>query len=337
MMAIGTSWRRFLLRCAGGLAGLLLLIGCSVPVDGQDAGNKLQIKSEKTKTNAYTRRNSVVINSARVPTETGRPFIIGLSAEGRPLTTYRFGTGPVSVALIGAIHGSYEANTAALISRFVQTLTDKPGLVPEQVSVFVIPAMNPDGLAKIGAAGRVNANRVDLNRNWDCRWRENANVYQGVAFTTGPSAFSEPETRAMRDFLLQNDFRVAVFYHSRGAVIFYGECGGAGQSVELAERVSQATGYSIEDSAEYPTTRSLPGSITGEGADYWDSQGLAAIDIELSTRDADNIDWAENYEGLLAIMDYAARTYGNTQIVESAGTPMPTPTPTPTPRTGGAS
>lgn len=155
----------------------------------------------------------------------------------------------------------------------------------------------------------MNANQVDLNRNWGCNWGEDAASYRRVPFTTGSSAFSEPETRAVRDFLLQNDFKTVVFYHSRGAVIFHGECGGPGRSRELAESVSQATGYPVVDPAEYPTTRALPGPITGEGADYFDSQGLAAIDIELSTRDNYNLDWEENYKGLLAIMDYAVREY----------------------------
>lgn len=299
--------------CAGILAGLLFLAGCYAPVNEGAAGTalsrRLRAKPTGMPSLAHMGRNTVVISGDSVPVEPGVPFSIGESVEGRPLLAYRFGEGPVFIALIGGIHGSYEANTVMLANRFIDFLRGSPEVVPSNVSVFVIPAMNPDGLARTGPRGRVNANRVDLNRNWGCDWIEDAASYQGVPFTTGSSAFSEPETRAVREFLLHNDVRVAVFYHSRGSVVFYGECGQAGQSLELATSLSRATGYHVEDSAEYPTTRALPGSITGEAADYLDSQGVAAIDVELSSREKDSIGWEENHKGLLAILDHTVRVY----------------------------
>lgn len=320
MVFTNRSRRKRLNWRAGALAAVLLLMGCSVPLDGQDVGIVFlplpPAQPAGGELPAHLRHSSVLISGQVVPVEPGLLFTIGTSVEGRPLVGYRFGNGSVFVALIGGIHGSYEPNTVILANRFVEFLGESPQMIPSDISVFVIPAMNPDGLVRTGTRGRVNANHVDLNRNWGCKWARDAGSYQGVPFTTGSSAFSEPESRAVRDFLLQNDFKIAVFYHSRGSVIFYGECGGAGRSFELAERVSRATGYRVEDSAEYPTTRALPGSITGEGADYLDSQGLAAIDVELSTRDRNDIDWEENYRGLIAIMEYAVRVYATT---ESAG------------------
>ncbi|MCP4359688.1 MAG: hypothetical protein GY796_16905 [Chloroflexi bacterium] len=41
-----------------------------------------------------------------------------------------------------------------------------------------MPNLNPDAvmIAPGLVDGRLNANGVDLNRNWDCRWQENNNI-----------------------------------------------------------------------------------------------------------------------------------------------------------------
>lgn len=319
-----------LIRWVGFIIGVLILAGCNAAqyesAGGTALAGEAQARTTKTAAPVYTRHNSVLVSDQRIPVEVGLPFPIGTSVAGRILRAYRFGTGPVFVALIGGIHGSYEANTTMLATQFTELLRGSPEIVPSAISVFIIPAMNPDGLERTGARGRVNANQVDLNRNWGCDWVKDTDSYLGVPFSTGSSSFSEPETRAVRDFLLQNDFKIVVFYHSRGAVVFHGECGETGQSVELAEAVSEATGYPVVDSAEYPVTRAIPGSITGEGADYFDSQGLSAIDVELSSHDRHKIDWERNRRGLLAIMDYAVRIYAPQEISKTVtATPPASP------------
>jgi hypothetical protein len=63
-----------------------------------------------------------------------------------------------------------------------------------QVEWYLMPIMNPDGYV---AYDRWNANGVDLNRNWD-------GPGSGEDPYGGPYPFSEPETAALRDFLLAN-------------------------------------------------------------------------------------------------------------------------------------
>ena len=265
-----------------------------------------------------SRHNSVMLSGEIAPVDQGFPFRIGTSVEGRPLLTYRFGTGPIFVALIGGIHGGYEPNTVTLAGRFIQQLSAMPEIIPPEISLFVIPAMNPDGYVHEGLKGRTNANQVDLNRNWGCEWKNVTSSYYGQPYNTGTSAFSEPETRAVRDFILQNAFKVAVFYHSRGAVVFYGACGGAGQSLELAKIVSRETGYDLEDSPIHPSDAERLKKLPGEAVNYFDVQGLAAIDIELTTRQPDDIDWERNYRGLLAILDYSVQEFGIQQALNIA-------------------
>ena len=63
---------------------------------------------------------------------------------------------------------------------------------------------------------------VDLNRNYDISWESNPSYDKqecGATFR-GPSPFSEPETRTMRDFILANadTLKFIVNYHSYGNI-----------------------------------------------------------------------------------------------------------------------
>jgi len=65
---------------------------------------------------------------------------------------------------------------------------------------------------------------VDLNRNYGYQW--NATVQSGSPDPKdeayrGPEPFSEPETKALRDFAMQHDFKYAISLHSGAEIIVY--------------------------------------------------------------------------------------------------------------------
>ena len=64
---------------------------------------------------------------------------------------------------------------------------------------------------------------VDLNRNYGFAWNSSAGASTDPASEVykGPAPFSEPETRALRDLVMQYDFRYAVSFHSGANVILY--------------------------------------------------------------------------------------------------------------------
>jgi hypothetical protein len=66
--------------------------------------------------------------------------------------------------------------------------------------IWVIPIVNPDGMV---ARTRVNANGVDLNRDYGFCW------YQDT-----PAPFSQPEIIAMRNFFQRAPFVLYITYHS---------------------------------------------------------------------------------------------------------------------------
>ena len=130
--------------------------------------------------------------------------VIGRSVQGRPITAYRKGPADASTAvrtvvLLGQMHGDETAgvSTARWALAHVAVRSD--------VTVWIVPTMNPDGLAR---HTRTNARGVDLNRNWPMNWRRSA---RGETWS-GPRASSEPETRAMLRFLrqVQPDFTSSV-------------------------------------------------------------------------------------------------------------------------------
>jgi murein tripeptide amidase MpaA len=129
------------------------------------------------------------------PSATARPWtsrqVIGHSVEERPIEAVRVGLGPRRFVIIGAIHGGVECNTHALVELLVQWFSQEPDAVPSDVTLFFVPALNPDGCA-LGT--RFNARGVDLNRNWDTEdWTRDAE-WSLVRCGSAEKAVSEPET-----------------------------------------------------------------------------------------------------------------------------------------------
>ena len=87
---------------------------------------------------------------------------LGASGEGRPITALKIGDGPRKFALVGDTHGGPEANTYQLASQLADYFRAHPEEVPPDVRLYIIPTLNPDGLA---GGTRFNAAGIDLNRN----------------------------------------------------------------------------------------------------------------------------------------------------------------------------
>ncbi|MGH8970787.1 MAG: M14 family zinc carboxypeptidase [Actinomycetes bacterium] len=127
---------------------------------------------------------------------------IGTSVKGRPIYAYhRYHPGAWrKVVVIGAIHGDERAGM-----RVIRRL--KRSNPPASLNLWLIPTVNPDGWA---ADRRTNAHRVDLNRNFPYRWRQ---INRGTETWSGPSAASEPETKALKAFITKVNPRITVTFH----------------------------------------------------------------------------------------------------------------------------
>src|SRR5689334_8049671 len=204
---------------------------------------------------------------------------LGTSGAGRPITAVKIGDGPRKFALVGDTHGGPEANTYQLSSMLADYFRAHPEEVPPTVRLYIIPTLNPDGLA---AGTRFNGHGVDLNRNMDTSadacaendWHNHVQGAYGVESDTGgPYVESEPESRLIRDFLL--DASGVIFLHSNGGDVFPAFCEHA-PSIALAQTYVAATGYRYD---RYWQNH----FITGGMHDWAGGMGIAAITPELFT------------------------------------------------------
>jgi len=119
---------------------------------------------------------------------------IGLSREGLPIEVFDLGSGRDATLVLAGVNGDEPTGTF-VVDQLVGYLETHRELVKDRKVIFV-PRVNPDGLKK---GTRVNANGVDINRNFPTRdWAPSSIAPR---FNPGPSPGSEPETKALLSIL----------------------------------------------------------------------------------------------------------------------------------------
>ena len=127
----------------------------------------------------------------------------------------------VEVAILMAKHLLERYQSDTLITRLVNS-----------AEIWIVPMVNPDGHQYSVTSQRLwRKNRrpngdgtfgVDLNRNYGYQWGGPGSSGDTFSETyRGPAAFSEPETRAVRDFLQAHVPKALITYHSYSQLILY--------------------------------------------------------------------------------------------------------------------
>ncbi|MEB3287105.1 MAG: M14 family zinc carboxypeptidase, partial [Vampirovibrionales bacterium] len=226
-----------------------------------------------------------------------RPDIktVGFSVENRPISLYLYGNEKIkterhklNTLFIGVFHGD-EGISAQLLLRWVNHM-ENTGLKDNNFPPFgIIPVLNPDGHIK---NQRVNANGVDLNRNYPTKdWQEEN---KGTIYYSGKSPASEPETQTLLSVLEQYQPGKIITVHSPYKVINFD-----GPARGLAEAMGKASGYPVTEDIGYAT----PGSF---GTYLGKERHLAVITLELP--DQEEIDervWQDNHPSLEAALLYS--------------------------------
>lgn len=201
---------------------------------------------------------------------------IGASAMGRAINAYIFGSGSNAVVFTGAIHGN-ERSTQTLMLRWIDDLEVNARSIPSGKKVIVIPALNPDGIAK---GTRVNVNNVDLNRNFATSdWKSDITTTSNAPFPGGggKSALSEPESQAIANYIANLRPQLVLSYHSVGGLLAANQ---AGASRSWAGTYASLSGYrnatGSSDTFEY--------GISGTADDYYGQVlGVSSVLIELGS------------------------------------------------------
>jgi hypothetical protein len=226
---------------------------------------------------------------------------IGRSVNDNPIEAIRFGYGPNIVMFVGGLHAGFAPSSVQLAEEVAVYLADNPAIIPVNVTVYLISNVNPDSPNSPGNfAGRVNANQVDLNRNWDCRWTEDARFRDQVVEGLGGSEpFSEPETQILRAFFEEITPSAIIFWEAKypGGFVSPGRCDRRSDvSFQLAELYGNAAQYEVDD-FEIDTGQVLNGDV----ANWLDAQGVPAIAVLLP--DYGEIDWENNLQGVLSVIE----------------------------------
>ena len=223
---------------------------------------------------------------------------IGFSQGGAPLVIHHVGTGSRRLFVMGGQHGWPERNTVELAQFILDQYRANPGALPPDVGLDVMVLANPDGY-EVGS--RQYLSGVDPNRNWGSpdwqsdTWDSNGVYRPGLG---GPRPFSEPETRALRDWLVDRRPIMIVNYHSQGGFMF-GPGDGAG--ADLTAAFAEATGYYRSGGGGTRAGASLLGyRATGSMGVWQRDKGLPGIFIELSSSLDPEIE--RNMDGLRAML-----------------------------------
>lgn len=235
---------------------------------------------------------------------------LGQSVEGREILglTLR-GRGSLAkkrILILGTQHAREWLSTMACMSLLADWIHQSPTDTRARPTLTVVPVVNPDGYVYSWQQDRLwRKNRrpapskdgknseggVDLNRNWGQSWGDphGASDHPEDDAYHGHEAFSEPETRAVRDFVQsKGDVAAMLDVHTFGQwVIYPSSCqkplswGNHEFSLlagQIASRITQSAG------AQYSAIGGMDFSYPacGDAADWFaESQKSYALTLEL--------------------------------------------------------
>jgi len=164
---------------------------------------------------------------------------IGTSVQGRPIKAIRFkgagwSSGDARVVVSFQLHArEWIVGMAGLFAAELMSVgASSNSSFLAGVAVDLIPTVNPDGTIYSETSERFwrknmadnagdSCKGVDLNRNWDPAWAgpESTSSYKCSDIFYGSSAFSEPETQALKNLIDESPVYVHLDVHSYGHMI----------------------------------------------------------------------------------------------------------------------
>jgi len=211
--------------------------------------------------------------------------VYGTSVGGRELSALKISDNVTidepepEIGFDGNIHGD-EIGGGENMIRFARWLCQQYGNNPQITDlindreIWIYPLANPDGRVNLT---RYNNNGIDLNRDWGYNWNGEG---------SSPGAYSQPESKALRQMVLDNQFAIHMTLHSGIELYlhpwyFYEvPCPDIDEEETLADMYASTSGYPNLETGPgtslYPTTGSTAES-------YYGVKGSHGIVMELSS------------------------------------------------------
>lgn len=241
-----------------------------------------------------------------------RVFSFGSSVQGRNLLCAALGNGEKKIFLNGAHHSLEWITASLLanwcvdyvdaVKNGTQIGSANAQELFEKATYYIAPMINPDGVnlvingltpdnpnyvsvlemldgQDVSEIWQANINGVDLNHNYDALFYEYVEIARNAGYDKpgprrypGEAPFDQPETQAVRNLVLSEEFPFTIAFHSQGEVIYW-SFNGKG-FLEDANALAEASGYAIDSATGIS-------SYSGYKDWYLDKFNLPAFTVEV--------------------------------------------------------
>ncbi len=219
----------------------------------------------------YTEINNELHQFAGKYKEIAQVSSIGQSVEGRELLAIKISDNvardedEVVIVFLGAHHARewISVEVPFLIAKhLIENYSSNSNIanLVDNAEIWIIPMVNPDGHVYSVSTNRLwrknrrkNGNGtygVDLNRNYGYQWGGSGSSGDTYSETyRGPAPFSEPETKAVADFLKLQSPKALITYHSYSQLILYpwGYTNSAASDNSLHKSLAKSMAEKIND------------------------------------------------------------------------------------------
>ena len=268
----------------------------------------------------YAQITQELQNIANTYPDISQLYDLGHSVQGRVIWGLKITDNPTieenepEVRICGNHHGNeiMSVELPLLMAwHLVQNYSINPNIeeLINNREIWIIPMVNPDG-REMGT--RYNAHGVDLNRDYGYVWGGEGG---------SPSPFSQPETQAIRNNALDNNFVLSLSYHTTEAIVNY-IWNYKGQPVadhnvvvQLSQQYGSHNGYWVVEGYDWYQTR-------GDTNDF--SYGCRGdIDWTIETQNSNiPVAWNLHRDAMLEIIDAANMGLSGIVRDEETGNPL---------------